>query len=58
MIYYPVPLYKQKAYESSFKEELPNTEFLCQSVLSLPMHTELTEEVLQYICNAIKTFFE
>ncbi|HHH50623.1 MAG TPA: DegT/DnrJ/EryC1/StrS family aminotransferase [Saprospiraceae bacterium] len=57
MIYYPVPLYKQKAYQSSFEKELPNTEFLCQSVLSLPMHTELSEEILEYICDGVQAFF-
>lgn len=55
MIYYPVPLYKQKAFASDrFKtEDFPITEKLCASVLSLPMHTELDEETLQYITKTV-----
>lgn len=58
MIYYPVPLYKQKAYASYWQgEELPNTEVLCKEVISLPMHTELTFEMLEYITDKVKEFF-
>ena len=51
MIYYPIPLHLQKAYASDrFKQgDFPVTERLCASVLSLPMHTELDEETLEYI---------
>lgn len=59
MIYYPVPLYKQPAYAHYWKgSELPVTEALCASVFSLPMHSELTEEVLAKITGAVKAFFE
>lgn len=60
MIYYPVPLYKQLAYAHYSPEgfELKNTEVLCDTVLSLPMHTELTEEHLEYIKTAVCSFFE
>lgn len=57
-IYYPVPLYEQKAYRA-FKgsvTKLPVTEILCKEVISLPMHTELTQEMLDYIINHVKTF--
>ncbi len=55
MIYYPVPLNKQKAYlqEGSY----PVTNELCDCVLSLPMHTELDEEQLQFISESISGFF-
>lgn len=51
MIYYPIPLHMQKAFASErYKQgDFPVTENLCASVLSLPMHTELEEETLQYI---------
>ena len=51
MIYYPIPLHEQKAYKSerNKKGDFPVTEKLCASVLSLPMHTELDEETLNYI---------
>lgn len=58
MIYYPVPLHLQKAYK---QEQFPEgsfkiTEQLSRTVLSLPIHTEMTEQQLTYICKAIKEF--
>ena len=58
MIYYPVPAHLQPAYASlNYREgDFPVAERLCSEVLSLPMHTELTEEQLEYICQTIKNF--
>ncbi len=60
MIYYPLPLYKQEAFKKyvpvDFK--LTNTEYLCSSVLSIPIHTEFNEEIIQNTCNTIKEFFK
>lgn len=58
MIYYPIPLHMQKAYQSSrYKQgDFPVTEKLCASVLSLPMHTELDEETLKYITDSVLEF--
>lgn len=55
MVYYPVPLHMQKAYNNSrYKEgDFPVAEMLCSCVLSLPMHTELDEEQLEYITKSI-----
>jgi UDP-2-acetamido-2-deoxy-ribo-hexuluronate aminotransferase len=55
MIYYPIPLHNQKAYQSSRyqKGDFPVTEKLCACVLSLPMHTELDEETLKYITDNV-----
>ena len=55
MIYYPVPLHLQKAYQDERykKGDFPNAEYLAQCVLSLPMHTELEEEQLAYITQTI-----
>ena len=59
MIYYPVPLYRQKAFEGWWKGgELPVTEQLCKTVISLPMHTELSTEILDKIAGAVKSFFQ
>ncbi len=55
MIYYPIPLYNQKAFTS--KETLPITEKLCQEVLSLPIHTEMDEKQLNYISEKVLQFF-
>jgi len=55
MVYYPVPLHLQKAFSScSWKNgDFPIAEALSNSVLSLPMHTELTREQIQYICKTL-----
>lgn len=59
-IYYPVPLHLQKAYNllGYKKGDLPVSEKLCESVLSLPMHTELDDNQIDFICNTIKTYFK
>lgn len=58
MIYYPVPIHLQKAFEPyGFKTgDLPVTEDLCSRVISLPMHTELDEEQLSFITSAVLEF--
>jgi len=55
MIYYPIPLHMQKAFASDrFKKgDFPVTEKLCSCVLSLPMHTELDNESLNYITDSV-----
>lgn len=59
MIYYPVPLRKQKAYDTGgyHDEDFPNTNKLIDEVLSLPMHTELDDEQLEFITASVKEFF-
>ena len=59
-IYYPVPLHLQKAFATSGGKEgdFPVTEKAAGDVLSLPMHTELTEEHLQFIAGAIRAFYD
>jgi dTDP-4-amino-4,6-dideoxygalactose transaminase len=51
MIYYPIPLHLQKAYKDErYKEgDFPVAEKLSAGVVSLPMHTELDNEQLDYI---------
>ena len=51
MIYYPIPLHLQQAYQDPRyqKGDFPVAEKLAACVLSLPMHTELDEEQLEYI---------
>ncbi len=60
MVYYPLPLHQQKAFQNDrFTDGMfPVTEALCQSVLSLPISTEMDEEQLFYICNTIKKFYQ
>lgn len=55
MIYYPIPIHLQKAFANlQYKEgDFPNAEQLARTVLSLPMHTELTKEQQDYIIDTI-----
>jgi len=57
-IYYPVPLHLQKAYvNNQFKNEnFINTNKVVKEVISLPMHTELTFDQIEYISNKIIEF--
>jgi UDP-2-acetamido-2-deoxy-ribo-hexuluronate aminotransferase len=59
-VYYPVPLHFQKAYNmvGYKKGDLPVSENLCNSVISLPMHTELEEDQINYICDVIQKFYK
>ncbi len=58
-IYYPVPLHLQKAFASSGNKQgdYPESERAAGEVLSLPMHTELTEEQQSFITGAIQEFY-
>lgn len=60
MIYYPVPLRKQKAYDNgNYKDEdFPATNKLINEVISLPMHTELQDDQLKYITETVLSFFK
>jgi dTDP-4-amino-4,6-dideoxygalactose transaminase len=51
MIYYPVPCHKQNMLKDFGGADyyLPVTDMLQDCVISLPIHTELTEEELKYI---------
>jgi len=55
MIYYPVPGHKQKMFASFGLSEtdLPTTDWLTERVISLPMHTELETEQLEFITSNI-----
>lgn len=55
MIYYPIPLHLQKAYQDPrYKQgDFPTAEKLAQCVLSLPMHTELDQEQIDYITASV-----
>lgn len=58
VIYYPLPLYKQPAFQNYFRmgSHLEITEALCQSVLSIPIHTELTKDIQDKIITTIEKF--
>ncbi|HZV67928.1 MAG TPA: DegT/DnrJ/EryC1/StrS family aminotransferase [Saprospiraceae bacterium] len=60
MIYYPVPMHEQPAFNKIVRKRVPlhNTERISREVLSLPMHPDLTEEQIGFICDGIKAFFK
>lgn len=60
MIYYPLPLQEQEAFKPITRaaEKLNNAMECAYSVLSLPMHTEMTHEMQDLVIDAIKKFFK
>jgi dTDP-4-amino-4,6-dideoxygalactose transaminase len=58
-IYYPVPLHLQKAYHHGSNHEwrLPVAEKAALEVISLPIHADLSEEQIDFICTAIGEFY-
>ena len=58
MIYYPVPGHKQKMFEhfNVAAKSMPVTDWLTQRVISLPMHTELDEEQLNFIADKVNEY--
>jgi dTDP-4-amino-4,6-dideoxygalactose transaminase len=59
MIYYPIPLNQQEAFKkiSRVVGDLSVSTILCQSVLSLPIHTEMKDGTQDYIISTIKEFY-
>ncbi len=57
-IYYPIPLHQQKAYQDKRynDDDFKVTNKHCQEVISLPMHTELDEEQIEFITGHILKF--
>tara|TARA_S200000501_G_scaffold81550_1_gene73502 strand:- start:3564 stop:4715 length:1152 start_codon:yes stop_codon:yes gene_type:complete len=57
-IYYPIPLHKQNAYKNkNYKDQsFKNTNTLCDEVISLPMHSELTDDQINFISDKINKF--
>jgi hypothetical protein len=60
MIYYPIPAHRQKMFAAFNLTDLqlPITEQLCAQVISLPIHTEMDEQQLQYIIEHVQSFFQ
>jgi dTDP-4-amino-4,6-dideoxygalactose transaminase len=60
MIYYPLPLYKQEAFQQFVSDDfiLSIAEELCDQVLSLPIHTEMNIDKMNFICSSVQSFFK
>jgi UDP-2-acetamido-2-deoxy-ribo-hexuluronate aminotransferase len=59
-IYYPLPIHRQQAFAGRFEERVPltTTNELTDQVVSLPIHTEMTQEQLEYITNSVLEYTE
>ena len=60
LIHYPVPAYRQAAYNelNHLKDNFPVSNTLSQNILSLPMGPHLTNEQADHVCDAINAFFK
>ena len=60
MIYYPLPLQEQEAFMPITRagEALDNAKACAYSVLSLPIHTEMTRDVQDLVLNAIRDYYK
>ncbi len=57
MVYYPIPLHLQIPYRKGYKEsDFPVSESVAKEIISLPMHTELTDEQITYISDSVNEF--
>ncbi len=58
MVYYPTPMHRQKAYETtdSSEPDCPVADKLCETVLSLPIHPYISLKDIHGVCDAIKAF--
>ncbi len=56
IVSWPTPMYKQPAMLPN-NISLPETEKICQEVISLPMYPELTDEDVKIVIDAVKGFY-
>ena len=54
-LHYPIPVHLQKAYShlAHQKGDYPNTEFAADTLLSLPIYAEMTNEMVNEVINTI-----
>lgn len=59
LIHYPVPPYRQLAYQGFFSGvDLPISDMLCREVLSLPIGPHLSVGDARVVCEVVKTYFQ
>ena len=57
-IHYPIPIHKQKCFEYLNAKSLPNVELQSKMILSLPIHSQISEEDIQFVCDEIGNFYK
>jgi dTDP-3-amino-3,4,6-trideoxy-alpha-D-glucose transaminase len=55
-IHYPIPIHLQPAYRELKFNDLSVTETIANQILSLPLHPEMTNEMVMSVCNSIMKF--
>lgn len=58
MLYYPIALHRQACFKDLEHAALPNSEELCKTCFSLPIHSGLGASEISYICSEIKRFYD
>ena len=58
MVYYPIPLHKQPAFYGISRNgsSLNVSEYLVTSVLSLPIHTEMSDDEIDYLIETVRKY--
>jgi dTDP-4-amino-4,6-dideoxygalactose transaminase len=58
-VYYPLPMHLQKCFShlGYRKGEFPVSEQMADTSLALPVYPELTADDIEYVCEAIRTFY-
>jgi len=56
-IHYKTPVHLQTMFRSNWLGRLPETETIVEQIISLPMHPELTDSEVSYVCDAIKEYY-
>jgi dTDP-4-amino-4,6-dideoxygalactose transaminase len=54
LIHYPVPIYRQPAFQSYKRHPDPIAEDLCSSILSLPFHQYLETDEIDHVVDSLK----
>lgn len=60
MVYYVKPMHNQGAFENTYSSnaDCPNTDKLCQTVLSLPIHPYMSEDMVELVCDSLKKILQ
>lgn len=58
-IHYPIPCHRQRAYEShpQYETHFEVADAVADELVSLPMHADLDETHVRYVCDQIEEFF-